>query len=88
MEEFDALNEKVIKAEANDEEIKRFDELASLYARQKADEFELTEVGQKELLEKHWNQCGDLYKEKMNCAEDFILETSENSQIPIEYLWG
>ena len=34
MEEFDALNEKVIKAEANDEEIKKFDELALLYARE------------------------------------------------------
>ena len=33
MEEFDALNEKVIKAEVSDEEIKRFEALASLYVK-------------------------------------------------------
>ena len=88
MEEFDTLNEKIIKAEVNDEEVKRFDELAFLYARQEAEKFELPESKQKELIEKHWNQCGDKYRENINATEDFILETSENHQFPIEYLWG
>ena len=40
MEEFDALNDKVIKAEATDEEIKRFDALSLLYARSDVELFE------------------------------------------------
>ena len=69
MEEFDALNEKVIKAEANDEEIQRFDELALLYAREEVELFEsFDEYDQEKILEEEWNQLGNQYKEEINSA--------------------
>ena len=66
MEEFDALNESIVTAKADDAEVKRFEELASLYAQKEVEGYQFDEDYQKELIDK--NYCGEQYKEEIHFA--------------------
>ena len=52
MEEFDALNENIIKAKADDAEIRRFEYLASLYAQKEVKDYKFGCKEQLELIDK------------------------------------
>ena len=66
MEEFDALNENIVTAKASDAEVRRFEDLAQLYAQKEVEDYQFSEEEQKERIDK--NQCGEQYKEKINFA--------------------
>ena len=51
MEEFDALNERIFTAKADDAEIRRFRELAELYAFKEVEEYQKSEEHQKEIID-------------------------------------
>ena len=90
MNEFNALNEDIVKGkEMDDATILRFNELAQLYAQKQVEGFQCTEEEQKEIIENEQNKSdGDHYKEEIESAQDYMLQRAETSQIPLEYLWA
>ena len=66
MEEFDALKESIVTAEADAAEVRRFEELASLYAQKEVEGYQFDDEEQKELIDK--NYCGEQYKEEIHFA--------------------
>ena len=88
MNEFTALDKKIIKGEANDEEEKQFEVLAEGYARSQVKRFDLSTVEQQQLFDKNWNQKAEGHIENIKNSQDFILRQAYEYSIPIEYIWS
>ena len=66
MEEFNALDESIVTAKADQAEIRKFKELAKLYAQKEVEGYQFDEEEQKKLID--INYCGEQYKEGISIA--------------------